>query len=180
MVRHNDSRIQQVFPAIGSKTRLQSQVHRTSRQPPTMPGTVGNKKDSVVLLVVRQIPPVLILPKHWTSLARTSVHAAASDSPEHFPFSKPGNSTLGRDSPCGGDSPCGSGRLARLPLERCHLRGRVARAHMVLAVSTEYISTNPDPSQCPSTSSAHNPRRSLRAPLFSREHQSSTHPAPAP
>jgi hypothetical protein len=45
---------------------------------------------------------------------------------------------------------------------------------------TEYISTNPDPSQYPSTSSARNPRRSPRDPLFVPEHRSSTHPAPAP
>ena len=45
---------------------------------------------------------------------------------------------------------------------------------------TEYISTNPDPSQYRSTSSAHNPRRCSHARLFSPEHQSSTHPAPAP
>jgi|HubBroStandDraft_6_1064221.scaffolds.fasta_scaffold197477_2 hypothetical protein len=110
MVRHNDSSIERIFPAIGPKTRLQRQVHRDFRQPPSMPGRVGNKQNPIVLLIVRQIPPVLILPLHnERRLAPGKASAGVRDLTEHFRGSRLGIAVVveGRDADHveAGDSP---------------------------------------------------------------------------
>jgi hypothetical protein len=47
-----------------------------------MPGRVGNKQNPIVLLIVRQIPPVLILPLHNIKKVSTAKpRVEAGDSP---------------------------------------------------------------------------------------------------
>jgi hypothetical protein len=69
VIRHRDSGIEFILPAVCAKARLEGETSCNIRQYPAMPGRVSYEENPAIFLMMRQAAAIVILPLHRSRVA---------------------------------------------------------------------------------------------------------------